>query len=94
MDRRDAIKSLAALPFFKISVPGQTQQADAIEVKKGTLIIFADPECFNFDLIPTLESTGPNDPLNEAIFFPVQPRRGQTVTDAIALYKVEHESNK
>ena len=88
MDRRSAIKALSALPFFTIKLPKE-QEALAVKIHEGCILAFMDPNAFDFESLEALESTGPNDPLNHTIFFPVHLRPGQKVEDVVAFYDLK-----
>lgn len=88
MERRDLLRmvpALAALPFVRMKVKGV--EVAAAETSKGQFVVFADPQVFNFEVLD--EPVSEDHPLANSVWFAVRPRPGQSIDDAIRIYKTE-----
>ena len=92
MQRRELLKSLAALPLMRIGAGNQ--KVDAVELENGKhFLIVADPNATDADKLCGLGV--PNDhPLSGAYIVWVTPRPGHTIQDEFAIYELGDKNEK
>lgn len=84
MQRRDLLKSLAAVPFAAISLK-TGEKADAAELKPGRYLIFYDHQRIdNSDLLEGWPQDWPID----AVAVPIVTA-GKPIQDCIAIYRMD-----
>jgi len=84
MERRDALKALAFVPFMI-----GKRQVDAAEVKPGSYVVFADPAAFDFESVESMREEDVPVELRNAVFIPVRRRLGESVQDVVGIYKLD-----
>ncbi|MBA0086343.1 MAG: hypothetical protein HRJ53_15285 [Acidobacteria bacterium Pan2503] len=83
MDRRELIKALLPIPLVPEFI--NAQPVTVAEIKPGNYMLFFDPQVIDVDQL-VLGMPFPHCMLQ---FVPVKLRQGQTIDDAVKLYKLD-----
>src|SRR5437879_4751470 len=86
MIRREALKSLAALPFVKLQFKGH--EVDAVKIAPRKYWVFVNPAVV--DIVEMINTPWPY-PGFDAEIWAVHPRDGHRVQDEIAIYPMHQD---
>jgi hypothetical protein len=85
MQRRDLIKSLAALPMVLRPIGGM--QAASAKIETGKHVMFVSDDAIDLEALH--EYTMPDDPLADVLIIVVRLEQHQSVEDVLRIYKLE-----